>query len=205
VRGLDQFELEYDTGAREPEEEIWPARQFSDWPTAEPELEGGLVGGALQRLRDAQARFENAFFQMQQLPPEAKADPEYIEVMDRAWELRDMMQSIAERASAAFAWAKSIFGLSGLRRGLGVLPAVPLTYAAITAAVALVIASANSMMQFVVNWRRAEEGKPPVPGSGGGMGETLREASGLVKWLAIGAVIYYAAPPILRAIEKRRA
>jgi len=189
---------------------------YADVPTDLPESGGGFLGDALTRLREAEARFENAYFQLDSIGPAVQASGdagalnEWASLKSHADMVREGLRSIASGASNAVDTFKAVFGLSAVRRiarrtsrrGMGAVPLLPA--AAIVAAIGIVIAAANSMMQFVVNWRRAESGKSAVPGTGGGVAESLAGASDLAKWLVLGALIYYAAPPLLKMLEGRQ-
>lgn len=166
----------------------------------------GISPGIVERFMEAARRFRDAREQLLSLdvPPAA---PEYVEfsrLLTWADSISGTMQAIESGLASAWTAGKRFFGLSGARKGaLQGLSALPiLGFAAVTGAIALLVAATNQMMTFVVNWRRVEAGESPVPGSGGTMGETFAGASTLVKWVVFGAIVYFAAPAILKRLDK---
>lgn len=175
-----------------------------------------------ERFAQAAKRFQDAWNEFDALPIDAN-DPfygEYLALHDRAGIAAETMQGIANAAGSVWNWAKQAVGLSGARRavrgvaGLGVAPI--LTYAAITGAIALLIGVTNSMLKFIADYRRrqrvfeinverAQRGERPIDVPGAGEETTVfGDASKLAKWIALGFIVFYAAPPIVRALEKRK-
>lgn len=175
-----------------------------DLPLATDEP-SGFIDGAMSRLREAAAGFESAYAQLMDIGPQVvgtAAEGEWLSLRDNAERVRATLSALEQGTKSAFDYAKEVFGLSAVRNaargriaGLGVIPLLPI--AAVTGAIALLVAATNSIMQFVVNWRRAEAGKNPVS-SGGGVADTVQAGASLVRWLIVGGVLYVAAPELLR-------
>ena len=161
--------------------------------------------GTLARFAEAAANFSRTLAEFLALPI-APDDPQYAEYQALAYRARTVqatMEGVGGALRDAWNFAKQSVGLASARRGArGSLKAVPLVaIAAVTGAIALLIGMSNSMMQFIVNWRRADAGKAPVPGSDAP--GPLGELSGALKWIVIGGVLWFALPPILRQLEGR--
>lgn len=165
-----------------------------------------LLGDAIARLREAGSRFVDAYAQFSALESDVigtAKEAEWRAVKDHADNVFGTMRSIEEGVGSAWQGAKDVLGLGAVRRigRLGILPAIPLTYVAITAAIAVVIASANAMMEFVANWRR---GVVSAPGEAGPIERTMTQGASAAKWIALGVAVFMLAPPLLKALESRR-
>ncbi|MCS6947536.1 MAG: hypothetical protein NZM12_07970 [Steroidobacteraceae bacterium] len=165
--------------------------------------------GTIERFLDAARDFERAFEQFSSLavPYDHPMRSQYESIYEHASRVRSTMQAIGSALGSVWTGAKRVFGVSGARSlalaGLGAAPVI--SWAAITGAIALLVAATNSMMQFIVNWRRAEAGEAPIPGTtGGGLSETLAGGASLVKWLVIGGIAVLVLPRVLDLLPKER-
>lgn len=140
--------------------------------------------------RDAALRFRAAFDDARSLGLLS----EWQAIDSRAGIAENYIQRIAGAASSAWGMAKSVFGLSGLRRGLGLLPAIPIAYAVVTAAIAWVVAVAIDMRKFTAKVEALKAGVPA-----GALTDSqgiFSQAGDALKWVAIIAGIVILAPKV---------
>lgn len=162
--------------------------------------------GILDKFRAAAARFSNAYSELRALdvPADAPEYGEWISLQNAAANIEGILSSVASGVSDAWNWVKSSVGLSGARRGarklsrVGVIPVLAL--AAAGGAIALLVAATNNMMQFIVNWRRAESGKKPV--TTGDEGGAFGGLANLTKWVVIGGALYMILPQLMPELTR---
>jgi hypothetical protein len=194
VRGLGQgygFEdVLTDPAGTDYSESYTPGEQSATW-------------AAIDRLKAAGADFAAKYQTFMAAGDEiVEAQPggnwlaEWGAIRQNADYVRSIIQGVADTVDGVTGWGRKVFGLDGMKA----LPLIPITYAAVAGAVAIVLASANSMYQFTVNWNRAKAGLAPVVGGT----SLLSEGSNLVKWLIAAGVLYYAAPEIMRVLKGRQ-
>jgi len=217
--GQSTFDLE--TGYTYEPVEFYPPDPYAGENYLDAPALDSAEPGLIQRFQDAAARFQAAYAEFSGTAPLTHDEAaEWGRIKSWADNVNATMQAIAGALAQGWDNAKSILGLSGARRSvkrLGRLGAVPLLgWAAITGAIAALLAVTNSMMSwlaknrrtqalFDVNLQRAQEGQAPVAVPGAGEPTTILEDVGeLAKWIVLGLVIVYAAPPIIRALERSR-
>ena len=153
---------------------------------------------AVERFRQASLEYRDARSRFNAAHADALALgilPEWEAINGRGEIAESYIQRIAEAAASAWGVAKSIFGLSGVRRGLGLLPAIPIAYAVIVAAIAWVVAVTIDMRKFSAKVEALKSGIAPEA-----LAESpsiFSDASGTLKWLAILAGVVFIAPKLL--------
>jgi len=174
-----------------------------DLPLDDSAQDQGAIWNAIERLKRAGADFAEKYVAFVRAGDEINESQtggewasDFAALKSRADYVRGTIEGIAATVDSVTGWGKRVFGLNGV----GVLPLIPISYAAVAGAVAVVIAVGNSMYQFTVNWNRAKAGLAPVaPGA-----SIFSDGANLVKWVIAAGVLYYAAPEIMRVLKGRQ-
>lgn len=165
------------------------------------------VVSAVDRFRAATADFWNAYSEFSANAADADAlglTAEYAALNDRAGGAMNYIQRIGQTVSDAWGWGKSTFGLSGLRGGLGFLPAIPIAYAVIAAAIAWVLSITADMVRFNIKMNAVRDGAITPEEAGINAPDAAGSITDMVKYGAVIAALVILAPPILRAMEGRK-
>lgn len=167
----------------------------------------GFIGqetleSAVAKLRDKGAEFARAYNELLANYAYVKDDPallsEWSEIKSYADKVRGVIEYINGAVAGATQWISDTFGLSGFA-ALSAVPLVPVAYVlSATAALTYVLGRMYEFNQKVslVKAGRAEPGildssAPTVIG----------EAGTLLKWVVIGAALYFAAPIVIRKLR----
>lgn len=160
------------------------------------------LSGYLDKLKTAALEFSSVFSEF--IGNEAKArasgyGDEFDNIRANAENVKNTIEWINSQVDAASSWLGKVFGMGGISEtGIGAIPLIPVAY--VTAALAALTYAVDNMTRFNRKMALVQSGDAPSSILTDSP-TIIGEASGLLKWAIIGAVIYFALPKILKRMK----
>lgn len=157
---------------------------------------------AVDRMRRAAAEFSMAyanFFSSRADAVAAGLGDEWAALNERATTAQGYISQVADAVSGAWGWAKSVFGLAGLR--LGFLPALPIAYAVLAAAIAWVVSVTADLIKFNQKLNAVKAGTAPQSVLTSDSSIT-GDMTSLIKWGIVGVLAITVLPRVLDSVDR---